>query len=73
MISFKSYIFEAVALTPAELEKKNSKTGEFRIDILMRLIKNKEPLELAKGGTFTVGSKHIEDALAHCKNFKKNI
>ena len=72
MLSFKNYIFEAVALTPAELEKKNSKTGEFRIDILMRLIKTKQPLELAKGGTFTVGNEHIEDALSHCENFKKN-
>lgn len=38
-----------VALTPKELEKSNSRTGEGRVDILIRKIKNNEPLELEKG------------------------
>ena len=70
---FKSFtITEAVKLTPEQLAKNNSKTGEARIDILMRLIQDKVPLELAKGGTFLVGDDHIDDAIAHCQNFKKN-
>ena len=53
---FKTFtIQEAVKLTKQQLEKNNSKTGEARIDILMRLIQDKVPLELAKGGTFKVG------------------
>ena len=51
-------------LTPKELGKQNSKTKEERLDILIRKIKNKEPLELDKGGTFIVhdptGSKVAE-------------
>ena len=51
-------------LTPKELSKQNSKTKEERIDILIYKIKNKEPLELDKGGTFLVndpaGSKVAE-------------
>ena len=70
---FKSFtITEASKLTPQQLEKNNSKTGEPRIDILMRLIQDKVPLELAKGGTFKVGDEHIDDAISHCQNFKKN-
>ena len=63
---FKNFknITEAVKLTPAQLEKMNSSTKEPRIDILIRLIQNKEPLELAKGGTITVGE--IESALDNC-------
>ena len=69
---FKNFknITEAVKLTPAQLEKMNSSTKEPRIDILIRLIQNKEPLELAKGGTITVGE--IESALVNCSLFKKN-
>lgn len=73
---FKSFnsspLVEAVALTPANLADRNNDTKEKRIDILARLIKAKEALELAKGGTFTVGNDYIDDALAHCANFKKN-
>jgi len=70
---FKTFtIQEAVKLTKQQLEKNNSKTGEARIDILMRLIQDKVPLELAKGGTFKVGDEYIDDAIAHCQNFKKN-
>ena len=63
---------ELVKLIPSELDKDNSKTNEARIDILIRLIKGKKPLELARGGTFVVGDEYIDDALAHCANFKKN-
>ena len=63
---------ELVKLIPSELAKDNSKTNEARIDILIRLIKGKKPLELARGGTFVVGDEYIDDALAHCANFKKN-
>ena len=70
---FKNFaITEAVKLTPEQLAKNNSKTGEARIDILIRLIQDQVPLELAKGGTFKVGEDHIDDAIAHCQNFKKN-
>ena len=66
----KQPLVEAVKLTPSELEKQNSRTKEDRIDILIRLIKDKASLELAKGGSFTVGE--IESALVNCALFKKN-
>ena len=44
----KQPLVEAVKLTPSELEKQNSRTKEDRIDILIRLIKDKASLELAK-------------------------
>ena len=71
MKNFKQFgsIQEAVKLTPAELQKPNANTGEDRIDILLRLIRDGKPLELAKGGTFTVTN--IEDALAQIEIFKK--
>jgi len=53
MESFIDYLIsEAVKLTPNELKKPNSKTGEPRIDILKREIQKGSPLELEKGGTF---------------------
>ena len=73
MKSFKSFklepIQEAVKLTPGQLDKPNSSTGEDRIDILARLIQDNQPLELASGGTFTVTE--IEDALKQIEIFKK--
>ena len=73
MQSFKSHtIKEGTALTPGQLDKNNSSTNEPRIDILIRLIKDKKPLELVKGGTFTVGDEHIELAINNCELFKKN-
>lgn len=73
MLAFKNFksdsIQEAVKLTPGELKKPNSITGEDRLDILVRLIKNNKPLELAKGGTFTVTE--IDDALSQIEIFKK--
>ena len=44
-------------LTPKELQKTNSKTGESRIDILIKKIQNDEELELEAGGIFTVNNK----------------
>ena len=44
-------------LTPKELKKSNSKTGEARIDILVKKIQNGEELELENGGTFKVDNK----------------
>ena len=38
-----------VKLTPAEFAKPNSKTGEARVDILIRLIKDGKPVELVNG------------------------
>ena len=70
--SFRQSILEKVALTPSQLAGIHSVTKDNRIDILARLIRDKKPLELAKGGTFTVGNEYIDDALAHCQNFKKN-
>jgi len=73
MISFKSHpIKEGTALTPAQLANMNSATKEPRIDILMRLIKDKKPLELIKGGTFIVGDEYIDQAISNCQLFKKN-
>jgi len=66
----KDIITEAVALTPAQLDANNSKTGQPRIDILKQLIVQKKPLELAKGGSIIVTD--IETALIHIANFKKN-
>lgn len=62
-------IREAVRLAPGQLKKPNANTGEDRIDILARLIRDGKPLELAKGGTFKVTE--IEDALAQIEVFKK--
>ncbi len=58
MKNFKDFktITEAVKLTPAELNKPNSITKEPRIDILIRLIQQNKPIELAKGGYVTVES-----------------
>lgn len=58
---------DLVKLTPAQLDKPNGKTGEARIDILARLVKDGVPLELAKGGTFTVVD--VESALDQIKNW----
>ena len=73
MLAFKKFksdsIQEAVKMTPAELKKPNSITGEDRLDILTRLIRDNKPLELAKGGTFTVTE--IDDALSQIEIFKK--
>lgn len=72
MKNFKDFklITEAVALTPAQLDANNSKTGRPRIDILRDLIVQKKPLELAKGGFIIVTD--IETSLIHIANFKKN-
>ena len=72
MIRFNDYVpltEELVKLTPAQLIKPNGQTGEARIDILARLVKNSEPLELAKGGTFTVID--IQSALDQIKNWNE--
>ena len=69
MFDFKSFqISEATALDKTELQKPNSNTGEPRIDILRRIIKDQKPLELKKGGTFVVGD--IDDALQKLKQFE---
>jgi len=47
--SLFGFDLKEVALRPRELEKINSKTGEGRVDILIRKIKNNEPLELERG------------------------
>jgi hypothetical protein len=70
--SFNSPQLVEAKLTPAVLAEPNSATKEDRIDILIKLVGDKQPLELAKGGTFTVGNDYIDDVLAHCANFKKN-
>ena len=73
MLAFKNFnlgsIKEAVKLTPGELKKPNSITGEDRLDILVRLIRDNKPLELAKGGTFVVTD--IDDAISQIEIFKK--
>ena len=69
MFDFKSFqILEATALDKKALQKPNSNTGEPRIDILRRIIKDQKPLELKKGGTFVVGD--IDDALQKLKQFE---
>ena len=69
MFDFKSFqISEATALDKTELQKPNSNTGEPRIDILRRIIKDQKPLELKKGGTFVVAD--IDDALQKLKQFE---
>ena len=72
MIKFTSFqsLAEGAKLTPAELIKPNSSTGEDRIDILLRLIKSNKPLELSKGGTFIVTD--IDHAIAGIEAFKKD-
>ena len=72
MIKFTSFqpLNEAAKLTPAELIKPNSSTGEDRIDILLRLIQSNKPLELAKGGTFLVTD--IDHAVEGINAWKKD-
>jgi hypothetical protein len=74
MRSFKDFnLVETVALTPAQLKGDSSAgkyKGESRPDILIKLIKLKTPLELAKGGTFTVTD--IEGGVAAVNQFKKD-
>ena len=62
-------IREGVRLSPAQMKKPNGNTGEQRIDILARLIRDGKPLELSSGGLFKVTE--IEDALKQCEIFKK--
>jgi hypothetical protein len=72
MKNFKDFktITEAVKLTPAELNKPNSITKEPRIDILIRLIQQNKPIELAKGGSVTVES--TPELIQLLKDFKNN-
>ena len=72
MLNFSGFqpLSEAVRMTPAQLLKPNGQTGEARIDILLRLIKSNQPLELAKGGTFLVTD--IEHAVAGIEAWKKD-
>jgi len=69
---FKNFkpLQEAVKLTPAELDKPNSITGEARIDILLRLIKDGKPVELAKGGSITI--ENTPDTIQKLLAFKKD-
>lgn len=69
MISFQKYLKEGARLTPGELQKPNSKTGEDRLDILARLIKAGTPLELNKGKPFKVTE--VDAALDQIEIFKK--
>ena len=70
MKSFSEYIFEGTSLGSSELKKLNSKTGEKRTDILIRLIKNKTPLELVKGGKVIIDD--IPKAVQSILNFENN-
>jgi hypothetical protein len=70
MKSFKSYLREAVAMSPKELQKPNSLTGEKRTDILRREIKAGNPLELKAGGFFVVTD--IQAALDAIDKFEKD-
>ena len=59
MKSFKSHIATPITealvrLTPSELNKDNSKTGEPRVDILIRLIQNGDKVELSKGAPIVI-------------------
>jgi hypothetical protein len=69
MLSFKSFLVESTELTPNELVKPNSKTGETRLQILAREIQNQSPLKLAKGGDVVVID--IDAALSAISNFNK--
>ena len=60
---------EGVALDKNELQKPNSNTGEARIEILRKLIKNRDPIQLKKGGTAIVTD--IEDALQKLNAFEQ--
>lgn len=70
MKSFKVHLTEAVKLTPKELSKPNSATGESRIEILRKEIQAGNPLELATGGFFVVTN--IPQALKSIEQFKKD-
>lgn len=72
MENFKSFkpIVEAVKMTPAELNKNNSITKEPRIDILIRLIQQEKPIELAKGGSVTI--EKTDELLKLLIDFKKS-
>jgi len=66
---FKS-LKEAVKLIPSELDKPNSITKEPRIDILIRIIQQGNPLELAKGGTVTI--ENTPELIGLLKDFAKS-
>ena len=68
--SFKIFFTEGTNLGSGELAKPNSKTGEARTDILRKLINDKKPLELVKGGSIIVGD--IEGALAAIDQYEKD-
>ena len=69
-MNFKSFtITEAMGLNAKELSKPHGKTGEPRVDILRRLIKDGKPIELKKGGSFVVGN--VEDAMSKLDTFEK--
>ena len=72
MQNFKSFkpILEAVRMTPVELNKNNSITQEPRIDILIRLIQQGKPIELAKGGSVTI--EKTDELLKLLIDFKKS-
>ena len=62
----EKFSLEETPLTPKELQKTNSKTGESRIDILIKKIQNSEELELETGGIFIVNNK--DEAVQALKN-----
>ena len=72
MKTFKNFkkINEAVKLTPAELDKPNSITKTPRIDILIQLIQQGKPIELAKGGSVTI--EKTDELLKLLLDFKKS-
>lgn len=70
LTSFKSFLLSEVALSPSELLKPNGQTGEARLDILQRLIQNKEPIELNSGDVFVVTK--IDAALKEITRCKRD-
>jgi len=72
MKNFKDFktLKEAVKMTPAQLDKPNSITGEARVDILIRLIGQNKPIELAKGGSVVIEKN--PELLKLLKDFKKS-
>ena len=70
MRSFRNFVTEGTALTPAELVKPNGMTGEARTDILRKLIQTHQELELKTGKTVIVTD--ISGAMAAIDQFEKD-
>ena len=71
--TFATFLLEAVKLTPKELKKRATggpNEGMLRLDILAKIVNDRDPLELEKGGSIVAAN--VSDVLASIEQFKKD-